>query len=260
MLRMVRLGWPSPGTVLGGLALMVATSGVAAAAIPGGDDPIQACYHTQSGDLRIVSTASDCRKPEQAIAWNKTGPVGPKGDKGDLGPIGPQGPKGDTGPQGPQGETGPQGLKGDTGAQGPQGETGPQGLKGDTGPQGPQGERGPQGPTGPQQAATGFIAPDGTVQAVSGPAPTVTRTAPGVYSFSINVANACFVPSFNPWAGNFTVSGNGGSCGANVTTTVSTSDGQDHFISYLAVPTIAASSAAPLASRSGSSADRFPNR
>jgi hypothetical protein len=257
MLRKVRSRWPSPGTVLGGLALMAATSGVAVAAIPGGDDPIQACYHEQNGNLRIVSTASDCRKQEQAITWNKTGPVGPKGDPG---PIGPQGPKGDTGPQGPQGETGPQGLKGDTGPQGVQGETGPQGLKGDTGDRGLQGERGPQGPAGPQQSASGFIAPDGTVQAMSGPAPTVTRTAPGVYSFSINVANACFVPSFNPWGGNFTVSGNGGSCAGNVTTTVSTSDGQDHYISYLAVPAIAASSAAPSAVRSGDSAERFPNR
>jgi hypothetical protein len=45
-------------------------------------------------------------------------------------------------------------------------------------------------------------------------------------------------------------------CG-NVETTLSTSDGQDHFISYLAVPTIAAPSGAPLARRS---ADRFPDR
>jgi hypothetical protein len=78
-----------------------------------------------------------------------------------------------------------------------------------------------------------------------------------VYSFSINVANACFVPSFNPWAGNFTVSGNGGGCPAGeVTTTLSTSDGHDHFISHLAVPTIA--SPAPFALRSDDSADRFP--
>jgi hypothetical protein len=210
--------------------LIVATSGVAVAAIPG-DDTIQGCFHKQNGKLRIVSTASDCKSQEQSIAWDQRGPVGPKGDKGDPGPVGPQGPQGEMGPQGP---------------------------KGDTGPAGPQGGTGPRGPAGPQQAATGFIAPDGTVQPVSGPTPTVSRTAPGVYSFTINVANACFVPSFNPWAGNFTVSGSGGGCSAgNVTTTLSTSDGQDHFISYLAVPTIA--TAATLALRSGASADRFPN-
>jgi hypothetical protein len=234
MLRKVRLRWPAPGTVLGGLALMAVTSGVAVAAIPGGDGAIQGCYNETNGNLRLVDKAGDCRTHEAAIAWSQTGPVGPKGDKGD------------TGPQGLKGDTGPQGLKGDTGAQG---ETGPQGLKGDTGA---------QGPAGPQQAATGFIAPNGSVQPVSGPAPTVARTGPGVYAFSINVANACFVPSFNPWAGNFTVSGNGGACsGGSAETTISTSDGQDHFISYLAVPTIAAPSGAPLARRS---ADRFPER
>ena len=67
------------------------------------------------------------------------------------------------------------------------------------------------------------------------------------------------MPSFNPWAGNFTISGNGGGCPSpNVTTTVSTSDGQDHIFSYLAVPTLAASSLALQADRSA--AQVFPRR
>jgi Collagen triple helix repeat (20 copies) len=264
MLGKVRAHRPSPGTVLGVLALVVATSGVAVAGVPrgGGDDEtIMACVDEHNGKLRIVDRPWDCRRNEDLIAWNERGPAGPKGDKGEPGATGPQGPKGETGAQGPQGETGAQGPQGETGAQGPQGETGAQGPRGETGAQGPPGATGPQGaqgPAGPQQAATGFIAPDGSVQAMSGPAPTVTRTSPGVYSFSINVADACFVPSFNPWGGNFTVSGNGGACAGNVTTTVSTSDGQDHFISYLAVPTIPAG--APFGLRAEGSATRFPDR
>jgi hypothetical protein len=76
---------------------------------------------------------------------------------------------------------------------------------------------------------------------------------------AIDVEGACFVPSFNPWAGAFTLSGNGGGCPAGtVTTTVSTSDGQDHIFSYLAVPTLAASPAAlrPTAPAAGA----FPSR
>jgi hypothetical protein len=237
----MRLRRPTPGTVLGTVAIVIATSGVAVAAIPGADGTIQSCYNDTNGNVRFVDTAADCRNHETALAFSQTGPQGPKGDKGDTGP---QGPKGDTGPQGPKGDTGPQGPKGDTG------------------PQGPKGDTGPQGPAGPQQAATGFVLGDGTVQAFSGPAPTVTRNGPGNYTFTINVANACFVPSFNPWAGNFTVSGNGGGCpNGTVTTTVSTGDGQDHIFSYLAVPTIAAQSAAArsqsLRARRGA-AGRFP--
>ena len=40
---------PAPGTVLGGLALMVSLGGVAIAAIPGSDGTIQGCYDTSGG-------------------------------------------------------------------------------------------------------------------------------------------------------------------------------------------------------------------
>lgn len=213
-MRFLRL---SPGTVLGAIGLAAVTGGVAAAAIPGGDGTIQACYANSNGNVRIVDTASDCRAHETPIAFNQTGPQGPKGDKGDPGAPGAKGDKGDKGDPGAKGDPGVKGDPGDT------------------------------GPAGPQQAASGFVLTNGSVLAQSGPAPTVTRTAPGVYTFTINVAGACFVPSFGPWAGSFTISGNGGGCsGGSVTTTLSTSDGQDHIFTYLAVPTLAAQPAAGL--------------
>lgn len=56
MLVMARLRRPSPGTVLGGLALIVATSGVAVAAIPESDGVIHGCYSSASGQLRVIDT------------------------------------------------------------------------------------------------------------------------------------------------------------------------------------------------------------
>ena len=72
---------------------------------------VQACVKP-GGEVRIVQSASDCRKSEHPLSWNVVGPEGP---------AGPVGPKGDTGPQGPQGDPGPQGG---TGPQGPQGAPG----------------------------------------------------------------------------------------------------------------------------------------
>jgi len=49
---------------------------------------IYACAHKNSGDLRIVESPDDCRKPEVALWWNQ---VGPPGDPGLPGPPGPPG-------------------------------------------------------------------------------------------------------------------------------------------------------------------------
>ncbi len=151
------------------------------------DNVIYACYQKRTGQLRLVSSLSECRKSELALSWNiagsrgpqgeqgPVGPAGPAGPQGSIGETGPAGPKGDTGPQGPQGDTGPvgpigpQGPKGDTGETGPQGipgPDGPKGEKGETGPQGLQGEMGPQGPAGsagPQglQGEAGPVGPVG---------------------------------------------------------------------------------------------------
>src|SRR5439155_19646695 len=71
------------------LAFIVAVAAFAFA--HGGDDNvIHACYRTErgSGQLRLVQGDQQCKKNENAIQWNITGPPGPPG---------PQGPKGDTG-------------------------------------------------------------------------------------------------------------------------------------------------------------------
>lgn len=167
----------------------------------GQSNTIHACYNNINGDLRRVSSPTDCRSLETPISWNitgpqgpqgpvgpqgpagpqgATGPTGPQGSPGEAGPAGPQGPQGETGPQGPRGEQGPQGATGPAGPQGPQGPAGPQGPQGATGPQGPQGETGPQGAQGPQglegavgpagpQGPQGSVGPQGP-QGESGPA------------------------------------------------------------------------------------------
>ena len=49
---------------------------------------IQACYDNANGNLRRVTSASQCRHNETPISWNIAGPAGPPG------PAGPQGPAG----------------------------------------------------------------------------------------------------------------------------------------------------------------------
>lgn len=101
---------------------------------------ITGCYEKKGGELRLIdASTSTCKKSEELITWNQTGPQGPQGLQGI------QGPKGDKGDTGPQGIQGPKGDKGDTGAQGLQGIQGP---KGDTGAQGPQGPQGVPGVSG----------------------------------------------------------------------------------------------------------------
>ena len=59
---------------------------------------IYACVHKSSAQVRIVSSAADCRNTETAVMWNVVGPQGPIGPPG---PAGPQGAEGDMGPRGP---------------------------------------------------------------------------------------------------------------------------------------------------------------
>lgn len=85
---------------------------------------IQACADNSNGNLRLVSSPTDCRISETAVSWNVQGPAGATGPQGPAGPIGAQGP------------AGPAGLKGADGAPGVAGPTGP------AGPAGPQGAPG----------------------------------------------------------------------------------------------------------------------
>jgi hypothetical protein len=88
--------------------LAFGVTGVATAAIPGGDGAIQSCYGP-NGSLRVVdadaaSGGKICNTGETPLSWNHTGPAGPAGAAGPAGPqgpAGPSGPKGDTGPAGP---------------------------------------------------------------------------------------------------------------------------------------------------------------
>ena len=110
--------------LIGSATIVVATG------IPGPDGRIQGCYNQQNGNLRVVSSASECRNSEIAISWNQTGPAGASGATGPAGPsgaTGPAGPSGATGPAGPSGATGPRGASGPSGATG---ATGPSGVPG----------------------------------------------------------------------------------------------------------------------------------
>jgi hypothetical protein len=52
---------------------------------------IQACYDKANGNLRRVTSASQCRYNETPISWNIAGPAGPQGQAGPQGPAGPPG-------------------------------------------------------------------------------------------------------------------------------------------------------------------------
>jgi hypothetical protein len=85
-------------------AIFFALSSMAMAAKPQPPAPnanvITGCYQKVNGQLRIVTSASQCRASEIAISWGITGPQGP------AGPEGPAGPQGSVGPEGPQGPDG----------------------------------------------------------------------------------------------------------------------------------------------------------
>ena len=127
---------PSPGLVLGIVAVVIAAAGGATAAglITGrqiADGSITG-VDVKNGSLTGADIADHTVKA--------TDIAGIKGIGGPTGPQGPQGTKGD------KGDTGPRG------AQGIQGIQGPTGLRGDPGPSGASGPAGPPGVTGPAGA------------------------------------------------------------------------------------------------------------
>jgi hypothetical protein len=142
-----------------GLVVLV---GASATALAGGsakaDGVIVACQKPGKGFLRVVRDASDCRRNERVVTWNRQGPAGPAGAQGPAGARGPAGPEG---PAGPAGAAGAQGMPGPAGAPGPAGPKGDVGAQGPAGPAGPAGAQGPPGPQGPAGAAS-LAALDGT--------------------------------------------------------------------------------------------------
>lgn len=74
--------------------VLLASAGVAVAAIPAQDGTISACYDSK-GNLRVVDAGESCAKSETALTWNQQGPPGVQGLPGE------DGEKGDTGEPGP---------------------------------------------------------------------------------------------------------------------------------------------------------------
>ena len=62
--------------------------------------------HDEGRIVRLVSADEPCRRREQRVHWNVTGPKGPEGPRGPQGLIGPPGPVGQHGDVGAQGRAG----------------------------------------------------------------------------------------------------------------------------------------------------------
>ena len=73
---------------------LVGAVAIATGAIPGPDGVIHACYDAATGNLRVVTDSSECRRNETSLQWNQTGPRGATGDTGAKGDTGATGPAG----------------------------------------------------------------------------------------------------------------------------------------------------------------------
>lgn len=119
----------TPRTLALGVAALVATVGGATAGLDSAtsEGVINACRH-KSGVLLVPSAGKTCKRSEQALRWNVTGPAGPAGPAGVDGHDGLDGAPGPAGPAGPQGEPGQRGEAGSAGPAGPPGPAGPAGT------------------------------------------------------------------------------------------------------------------------------------
>ena len=61
------------------VALVLAATGFAVAAIPGNDGVIHGCFKKTGGQLRLVDAGKKCANTEKAIAFNQRGRRGPAG-------------------------------------------------------------------------------------------------------------------------------------------------------------------------------------
>src|SRR4051794_5063525 len=94
----------SPGTILGLIAVVAATAGIAVAANPSSDGKLTACVNKKTKGLRLASSAGACRKSESKLSWNITGQPGPAGAKGATGAAGAAGTPGAPGTPGTPGQ------------------------------------------------------------------------------------------------------------------------------------------------------------
>ena len=101
-------------------ALIFATLGLFTHQTSAAGEEIGACVHKRTGNIRIVTSTSQCRSWENPIVLGNSGEIGPAGSQGAPGPPGPAGP---ASPSGPAGPPGPRGPTGETGPPGPVAET-----------------------------------------------------------------------------------------------------------------------------------------
>jgi hypothetical protein len=73
------------------VALVLAGSGFAVAAIPGPGGVIKGCFNKRNGALRVLDAKKRCARSEKAIAWNQQGKPGVGGAAGASGPAGKPG-------------------------------------------------------------------------------------------------------------------------------------------------------------------------
>jgi hypothetical protein len=89
---------------VGLLALFIALGGtsyaVTSGKFVGRDHQVHACVKTKSGTLRLVTAHKRCRRGEQLVSWNQTGPAGTKGSAGAPGASGAPGTPGAPGQAG----------------------------------------------------------------------------------------------------------------------------------------------------------------
>lgn len=131
------------------------------------------CSLNSTGQLRLVSAASQCLKHETVVTWNTVGPAGTTGPAGPAGAPGADGADGIDGDDGAVGPAGPAGAVGAVGPEGPAGAVGPPGADGPAGPAGPAGAAGPAGPAG----AVGPAGPAGGSASYT----TVTASKTGIF-------------------------------------------------------------------------------
>jgi len=78
----IRKHRPSPAIAIALAALVVALGGAAFVAIPDSNGTIHACYQKHTGNLRVVTSPSECRSGEHPLAWGSSGAGGSLGAKG----------------------------------------------------------------------------------------------------------------------------------------------------------------------------------
>jgi hypothetical protein len=103
------------------LALVLAMSGGAYAALGPANGVVYACSQKGNGVLHLRNPNAGCGQHGRRLAWNVRGVPGPPGPAGAPGRTGATGPAGPTGKTGATGKTGPTGPAGKTGATGPGG-------------------------------------------------------------------------------------------------------------------------------------------